>query len=113
MNILVNEHGHSDIEEVARCLFTDKCINYEYEYYFELNNEKVKADYCSSNRFGYSSCTYNEIKYTNVSFETFYKGYHYDDTNFYLFTYLIVLMFIFNYACKSLFVLLKGSDKNV
>lgn len=111
MNNLVNEHGQNNIEIVARCLFTNKCINYDYEYYFELNNEKVKADYCITNRYGYSRCDYNGIKYTNVPFETIYKGYHYENTNFYFVTYMCIFLFILKIIINFIFKILNGDVK--
>ena len=39
-----------------------------YDYYFYLNGEEIKADYCFS-ILGHTSCEYSNVTFTNVTFE--------------------------------------------
>ena len=52
----------------SNCLLYGKCEKDLCDYYFELNDEIIKADSCFSNLRGYTSCSYNGIDYVGVSF---------------------------------------------
>jgi len=61
--------------------FLDKPV---YEYYFYLNGERIKADYCLRNVFGRTKCYLEDKVYNNITSEyvlvdvlkDYYKGYY-------------------------------------
>lgn len=78
------------------CLLFGKCIRYNYDYYFYLNNEKLKADYCSSD-YTSSSCKLNGQIYTNVTYEKIFLGEEsYQSTGLIEFLpYFLIIVFFF------------------
>ena len=103
-----DKYGNNELIETTKCLFTNKCISYDSEYYFVLNGERVKADECFSNVFGYSSCTYNDIEYKNISYERIEKGYHYKNSQYYLFIIPLIGLGMMVLSIKFLFKFLRG-----
>ncbi len=103
-----DKYGNNELIETTKCLFTNKCISYDSEYYFVLNGERVKADECFSNAFGYSSCTYNDIEYKNISYEKIEKGYHYENAQYYLFIIPLIGLGMMVLSIKFLFKFLRG-----
>ncbi len=103
-----DKYGNNELIETTKCLFTNKCISYDSEYYFVLNGERVKADECFSNVFGYSSCTYNDIEYKNISYEKIEKGYHYENAQYYLFIIPLIGLGMMVLSIKFLFKFLRG-----
>lgn len=43
-------------------------INKNYEYYFTLHGEEIKADYCSSNFYNEPYCVVNDYHYIGVTY---------------------------------------------
>ena len=108
MEKITDKYGNNELIETTKCLFTNKCISYDSEYYFVLNGERVKDDECFSNVFGYSSCTYNDIEYKNISYERIEKGYHYKNSQYYLFIIPLIVLGAMVLFLKFLDKLLRG-----
>ena len=54
-----------------RCLLYSKCKVNDIEFSFYLpNGDKVTTTECFGNILGYTECTYKDITYTNISYES-------------------------------------------
>lgn len=60
-----------DTVEFVKYVLLDKYVINEYEYYFYLNNDKVKADNCFSNLYGHSYCKLGGQTYYNVPYDKY------------------------------------------
>lgn len=78
--------------EDIKCAVLGKCKVKEYEFYFYLNDEKIKADKCFSNLYGFSECTYNGKDYQNVVYESTLVNEYTKTNDFPLLPFLIIIL---------------------